>query len=137
MWWRIALRLLKGRWLPKAPVLVHVSVGGGSGHGNLAAAINAERAKHNLPSLEGDACLAEQAEHHRQTMMGLNHNGFTLRLVACSKQSGAENVAKGQQTAEQCVADWMTSSGHRRNLLGDWTVLGCAAGDRKWVAIFA
>jgi hypothetical protein len=40
--------------------------------------------------------------------------------------SVAENVAAGQVDVDAVMEAWMNSPGHRENILGDYTMLGCA-----------
>jgi uncharacterized protein YkwD len=40
--------------------------------------------------------------------------------------SAAENVAMGQATVEEVMADWLRSPGHRRNILGRFSEIGVA-----------
>ena len=67
----------------------------------------------------------------------LSHSGFADRLNVCDVWSGSENVAYGQRTVEDVVADWMASPAHKANLLGDWTTCGAEGVDGYWCAIFA
>lgn len=54
----------------------------------------------------------------------------------------AENVAGGQTSVEQVMADWMLSPGHRANILGSYAHMGgamaaAADGTRYWSVSFA
>lgn len=92
----------------------------GSVQESLLALHNAERARAGLPALVLDAELTRQAEAQSQAQAaaGRMHHG---RIV-----SGSENVAQGQTSPEAVTADWMASSGHRRNILGQWSKVGFA-----------
>jgi uncharacterized protein YkwD len=62
--------------------------------------------------------------------------------VGYSYQSVGENVAAGQETAEEVMTGWMDSPGHRRNILGDFEELGAARaedddGRPYWCVVFA
>ena len=96
---------------------------------------NAERAKHGLQALQADVPLMAAAREKSQDMK--NHNYFShtsptfgspfdrLNALGISYKSAGENIAKGQQTAEQVVQAWMDSEGHRANILNsDFTHIG-------------
>ena len=72
---------------------------------------NAARARAGLPPLTADPQLMQSARSHARWMAGsrsLTHgSGVT------------ENIGMGQTTASEAVADWMASSGHRANILGN------------------
>lgn len=121
----------------------------------LLGAINAELARHGKGPLKRSTCLDGQSLAHLKWLAKRNslwarvvrlvraeiaadeHAGFKLRLAACGHDTGAENVAWGQKSAEEVVADWMSSPAHRANLLGDWDVCGTAEHRGYWCAIFA
>jgi uncharacterized protein YkwD len=71
---------------------------------------NAERARHGLPPLAVDQRLVQSARAHTAWMSRARRLQHTSRPVA-------ENVAMGQQTAMEAVRSWMSSSGHRANIL--------------------
>ena len=52
----------------------------------------------------------------------------------------AENIAKGYTSSEDVVKGWMNSSGHKANILGDYTTIGVGAVKTDygyfWVQIF-
>lgn len=90
------------------------------------AATNAERAAAGCRALRVDDRLNAAAQRHsvdmanRRNMSHSSGDGskFTDRIRAAGyPRPGAENVAFGQPTAAGVVADWMASSGHRRNIL--------------------
>ncbi|ALG15585.1 hypothetical protein AOZ06_46735 [Kibdelosporangium phytohabitans] len=89
---------------------------------------NAERQKAGCPALTPVAALSQAAQNHSNDMAAhnfMNHTGSDgSSAVARVERSGytgwhavAENVAAGHQTAENVVSDWMSSSGHRANIL--------------------
>lgn len=56
--------------------------------------------------------------------------------------AGSENVAAGQRSPAEVVGDWMTSAGHRANILGPYTAIGvgvatASGGTAYWCADFA
>lgn len=88
--------------------------------------VNGERAKAGLGALGYDRRLDQAAEgHNRQqaatrTMshdaIGDGDPGSRIRAAGFTGAWG-ENVAAGQLSPEQVVAEWMASPGHRRNIM--------------------
>lgn len=84
--------------------------------------------------------LNKLARKHSEDMAsgrrGFGHGGFDKRekeiehLLKC--HTVAENVAYGQISAREVVRDWRNSSGHRRNILGNYQWIGVGtARDRE------
>ncbi|NMB97740.1 MAG: SafA/ExsA family spore coat assembly protein [Clostridiaceae bacterium] len=88
---------------------------------------NEQRAKYGLPALKANWELSRVARYKSQDMVNKNyfsHNSptygspfrmmenFGLRFTAAG-----ENIAMGQQSAQQVVNAWMNSPGHRSNIL--------------------
>lgn len=76
----------------------------------LAERTNAERVRYGLPPLVVDGQLMESARAHCAWMThnyALQHTRLPL----------AENIAMGQQTADEALRSWMSSPGHRANIL--------------------
>jgi uncharacterized protein YkwD len=71
---------------------------------------NAMRARHGLPPLAVDQRLVQSARAHTAWMTRARRLRHTSRPVA-------ENIAMGQHTAHEAVRSWMSSSGHRANIL--------------------
>ncbi|MGQ0774903.1 MAG: CAP domain-containing protein [Pseudonocardiales bacterium] len=98
------------------------------------AATNAERVSAGCLTLRVDDRINTAAQLHsvdmadRRNMSHLGGDGstFTDRLHAAGyPRPGGENIAFGQPTAASVVADWMASSGHRRNILNcEYTAIG-------------
>ena len=102
--------------------------------------INAVRAKRRKPAYQESECLAAEAQAHAEWMKRrrrLTHSGWMGRLAECGHRGGSENIAQGQRSESEVVADWMSSSGHRANILGDWTVAGCGRSGDYWCVLFA
>jgi uncharacterized protein YkwD len=87
---------------------------------------NRERAEAGCRALTVDARLTAAAQRHSEDMAEndfFSHTSrdgrdFVNRIRATGYPSpGAENIAYGQTSAREVVADWMGSSGHRRNIL--------------------
>ena len=66
----------------------------------------------------------------------MSHDGFSQRLRQCEFGTGSENVAWNYPTGEAVVAGWMNSSGHRRNILGNYTHCGIGYDAPYWTAMF-
>ena len=105
--------------------------------------VNAERAKAGLSSLSvsaeltGAACIrareiVEQFSHTRP-------DGSSWSTVSAA--ANGENIAKGQSTADRVMAAWMSSEGHRANILREsFSTIGICAlkvdGVIYWVQLF-
>lgn len=96
--------------------------------------VNVERAKYGLHALGYDQRLDLAAERHNAQQAATNtmaHDGIgdgdpgeRIKAVGFNNAWG-ENVATGQLSPEQVVAEWMASPGHRRNILdADYDLLG-------------
>ncbi|MCW2949281.1 MAG: transrane protein [Thermoleophilia bacterium] len=88
--------------------------------------INQERAKYGVGALTYNASLDRAAEGHAgqmATVHAMAHDGIgdgdpgeRIRAQGFGNAWG-ENVAVGQTSPEQVVAEWMASPGHKRNIL--------------------
>jgi uncharacterized protein YkwD len=95
--------------------------------------------------LKLDALISQQARRHSRDMAngstGFGHEGFEERVANVSKKMGrvaaaAENVAYGTLDAEAVVNGWIKSPGHRKNLLGDYTLIGIGTADKGRITFF-
>ena len=77
---------------------------------NIVTYTNRQRRRHGLPPLKIDTALVKSAREHAIWMTRHRTLQHTSRPVA-------ENIAMGQPDSRDVVADWMTSSGHRANIL--------------------
>ena len=81
--------------------------------------VNMERAKRGLSQLRVDTTLnAAAALRAQEIVRKFSHtrpDGSKWSTV--SRRAYAENIARGQRTADKVMAAWMTSEGHRRNIL--------------------
>jgi uncharacterized protein YkwD len=77
---------------------------------NVVEQTNAMRARHGLPPLTVDRRLVQSARAHTAWMT-------RSRRLRHTSQPVAENIAMGQQSAQEAVRSWMSSSGHRANIL--------------------
>lgn len=112
------------------------------GHGALirdtVRAINAERARQKLPLLKQDDTLNRIAEFYACRLVDgdfFSHVDPFGRSTVDTRADDfgyafikvGENLAAGQRTVEQAVADWMSSPDHRGNILDPaYTELGIA-----------
>lgn len=71
---------------------------------------NQERERYGLPRLRVDGRLMASARRHCAWMA----RNFVLQHTSAWV---AENIAMGQRTSREVVSDWMTSPGHRANIL--------------------
>lgn len=104
--------------------------------------VNKLRSSKGLPELVMDDDLNAIAQKHSENMargkVRFGHSGFSSRSALARKKMGsntaafAENVAFGPATAEGVISLWKNSSGHRRNMLGQYRYAGIGvATDRK------
>ncbi|MBQ8505871.1 MAG: CAP domain-containing protein [Clostridia bacterium] len=81
--------------------------------------VNMERSKRGLGALTIDPALTAAAETRAlEIARKFSHtrpDGSKWSTV--SKLAYGENIARGQKTADKVMAAWMTSDGHRRNIL--------------------
>ena len=105
--------------------------------------VNAERASRGLKTLRVDAALTAAARTRAyEIVKKFSHtrpDGTKWRTV--SNLAYGENIARGQQTADKVMAAWLTSDGHRANILrsgfGSIGVCCVKAGNvYYWVQLF-
>ena len=81
--------------------------------------VNRERAARGLSALRVDPALTAAAQiRAREIVQKFSHtrpDGTKWSTV--SSVAYGENIAKGQRTADKVMAAWMSSDGHRRNIL--------------------
>lgn len=74
--------------------------------------INAERIANGLAALTWDSDMASYSDRRAQEIVtDFSHNS------AGGNWNVGENIATGQSTAQEVVAGWMSSEGHKRNIL--------------------
>lgn len=105
------------------PVNAETEGAGGAG----LAALNAARASAGLPALSLAPRLTRVAQNHscdQAVTMKMGHvgsDGADLRKRldrgGVSGNAWAENVGMGQRSVDEMVTAWMTSAGHRANIL--------------------
>ena len=105
--------------------------------------VNAERARRGLGALRVSAELNRAARiRASEITRKFSHtrpDGTPWRTV--SSAAYGENIAMGQRTADKVMAAWMTSSGHRANILRpSYGSIGVCAvvsgGVTYWVQLF-
>ncbi|MFC5286388.1 CAP domain-containing protein [Actinokineospora guangxiensis] len=102
------------------------------------ALVNTERADSGCGPVRWNADLADAARAHSVDMAEQDYFDHTSldgrspfdRMRAHGYDSpGGENIAAGQRTPESVMESWMTSPGHRANILNcDYTTLGVGIG---------
>jgi uncharacterized protein YkwD len=112
---------------------------------------NKEREKEGLRPLVANVKLFEAARKHSANMARLQRMDHTLdgkgpserlREVGYKGFGWGENCAAGQRTPAEAVRSWMSSPGHRRNLLSEsYGEIGLAVavgedGVRYWTQVF-
>lgn len=104
---------------------------------------NEERSKQGLPAVSMDEELMDASfQRAAELAVPFSHTrppGDTCFTV--SDKAFAENVAMGQWDAASAMGSWMSSSGHRANILGgSWKSIGVGAfrqgGTVYWVQLF-
>lgn len=123
------------------------AVSGGQSMTSLAAQVisevNAERAKHGLAPLTvnsrltGAACIRAREIVEKFSHTRPDGSGWS----SVSPAALGENIAKGHNSAERVMAAWMSSDGHRKNILREsFGSIGVCAlqvnGVIYWVQLF-
>lgn len=112
--------------------------------------VNIERTKHGLKSLNYEISLREVAQvRAKEILTTFSHtrpNGtdcFTVFSDACiSYDALGENLAFGQTSPEEVMEGWMSSAGHRDNILNPYLkgIVTCVekgpSGELYWVQLF-
>ncbi len=106
--------------------------------------VNQARAANGQNTLARNGSLDQVAAAWAQQLAAsgvLAHNPNYPAQIPAGWSRAGENVARGQVDANQMHNEWMASSGHRANILGDYTDVGVAflvAGGTTWgVQVFA
>lgn len=81
--------------------------------------VNLERSRRGLSELELSRELCEAAEQRaREIVKKFSHtrpDGRKWNTI--SSRAYGENIARGQRSVDRVMAAWMSSSGHRKNIL--------------------
>ena len=111
--------------------------------GEVVRQVNQERVRRGLGTLKVSAELSRAARIRAgEITRKFSHtrpDGTAWRTV--SSAAYGENIAMGQRTADKVMAAWMTSSGHRANILrASYGSIGACAvvsgGVTYWVQLF-
>lgn len=102
---------------------------------------NQFRRANGLPALEMRSDLSAIARKHSEDMASgrrsFGHGGYNQREAQVKKlitsfRAMGENVAYGASSGKEVVSLWKTSTGHRRNMLGNYKYIGIGvARDRR------
>ena len=109
--------------------------------------VNDFRREHGLEPLKLHPAVSAQAREHSAEMArnadGISHRGFEDRMEdirqKLSFRAAAENVAtiRGfDNPAQQVVEGWKKSAGHRKNMLGEYSLTGIGVARSKDGAYF-
>jgi len=106
--------------------------------------VNQARAANGLGALSRNGAMDAVAVNWANQLAAngtLSHNPSYSSQIPGGWSAAAENVAQGHPTANSMHDGWMASSGHRANILGNYTAVGIAfvaAGGTTWgVQVFA
>lgn len=115
---------------------------GASPSGTVVQLVNDERAEAGCEAVRVDSRLATSAQKHSDDMAErdyLSHTSpegttFSERIESAGyPKPGAENIAMGMASAEAVMDAWMSSDGHRRNILNcEFTAIGVAVNSSGW-----
>ncbi|GAA5416027.1 hypothetical protein Pryu01_01059 [Paraliobacillus ryukyuensis] len=110
---------------------------------------NKEREKQGLSALQTDNELAGVAQTKSEDMAEHNYFSHTsptygspfdmLKQFGVEYTTAAENIASGQQSAQEVVTGWMNSPGHRKNILNKKVThigVGYAKDGAYWTQLF-
>ncbi len=102
----------------------------------LVEAHNKEREKEMLPPLEVSETLKKVAQSHADDMAKhgkIDHTGSDgsspfqrMEKAGYQFRMAGENIAKGQRGLDELMNAWMTSEGHKKNILGKFKEIGAA-----------
>jgi uncharacterized protein YkwD len=104
--------------------------------------VNEFRRDHGLEPLMLDPMISAEASEHSADMAragnAISHRGFNQRLQDIRKKipyrAAAENVAAAagyEDPARTVVEGWKNSPGHRKNMLGDFSLTGIGIAQSK------
>ena len=100
---------------------------------NILRLVNKHRTDMGLGALQMNDDISAGALEHSVGMaskkVAFGHDGFDERMAAIMlkvkpSNSAAENVAEGAKDADDVVALWLHSKGHRENIEGDYNTTG-------------
>lgn len=95
--------------------------------------VNEYRVTHHRSPLKMNSEMSKEAAQHSRDMathrMSFGHKDFNKRIHRLFDhiqqcRGGAENVAYNYKDAQDVVKNWLTSPGHRRNIMGNYNLTG-------------
>jgi uncharacterized protein YkwD len=96
--------------------------------------VNQERTKSGLSAYECGPLGTKVAHDYAQLMCDKNHFDHTgpdgsspferMQRGGINFQTAGENIAAGQDSPPSVMESWMSSSGHRENIMGDFKYIG-------------
>jgi uncharacterized protein YkwD len=109
--------------------------------------VNRHRERAGCKPLTWLSAVARVAQNHSDEMAALGFFSHTnlrnespfdrLRSAGIDYRMAAENIAAGQRTAEEVLASWLSSSGHRRNIENcEFLQHGVAVTNHRWTHVF-
>lgn len=99
------------------------------GEGTILSLVNQARAANNLGPLKLNSSISSVANSWANQMAAngaMTHNPNYSSQIPSGWSRAAENVAHGYPSPGATHDAWMNSSGHRANILGDFTDIGIA-----------
>jgi uncharacterized protein YkwD len=111
---------------------------------NILTQINHYRVEQKLSTLKMNNFISEEARYHSNDMLthrvSFGHSGFKDRYKKISQHFGgshqiAENVIyfRENATPQKIAALWISSPGHRKNIVGNYTLTGIGVAEGKGV----
>lgn len=100
---------------------------------NILMYVNKYRMEHGLKALQLNASISNEATRHSQDMathkIPFGHQYFPDRIKRLYRQikqsrAGAENVAFNYKDTKELVRQWISSPGHRKNIVGHYNLTG-------------
>ena len=93
---------------------------------------NAQRARYGLPALKISYCMkgrfADPWARHLAAARKLSHQSLSPMMSTCHGSAAGENVAEANVSPGRMVEMWMSSPGHRANILSrSFTHIGVGA----------
>ncbi|WP_461204525.1 CAP domain-containing protein [Clostridium sp. DL1XJH146] len=114
--------------------------------------VNIERSKQGLPSLKLNWQLSRVARYKSQDMINKNYFSHTsptfgdpfkmIKDFGINYRTAGENIAYGQNSAQEVMNGWMNSQGHRSNILNsNFSQIGVGlsidqSGRKYWTQMF-
>ncbi len=148
---RVVISMTQGDLTIHLPYLVQVEyIDTASFSAEIVRLVNEERAKYGLRPVRDDiyyqSCADIRAEEitrrYSHTRPDGRHCDTVIKDRGIRHPYMGENIAMGQNTPEEVMADWMSSDGHRANILRpefNYLAAACRQGDDGalyWVQVF-